>query len=136
MSTSDAPQSSRILVIDDEVRIHQDFQRVLTPPDEVDVNLSILESAFSGEIQVPSSPVRFEVNCALTGREGLEMLKTANGEKRPYGLAFVDLRLGAGWDGLSTIRALWQEDHNLQVELRLNWNLLFEISMVYPPTES
>jgi signal transduction histidine kinase len=115
VSTSELPQSQRILVIDDEERIHQDFQCVLKPRNMDDADLSNLESAFTGEARTTPSPMCFEVDCALTGLEGLEKMKAASSEGRPYALAFVDLRLGTGWDGLATIRALWREDQHLQV---------------------
>ena len=31
----------------------------------------------------------------------------------PYALAFVDVRMPPGWDGIETIDRLWQTDPNL-----------------------
>ncbi|MAD80979.1 MAG: hypothetical protein CMJ50_09085, partial [Planctomycetaceae bacterium] len=36
-------------------------------------------------------------------------------ENRPYALAFVDMRMPPGWDGLTTIEQLWKADPDLQV---------------------
>jgi PAS domain S-box-containing protein len=36
-------------------------------------------------------------------------------EGQPYALAFVDVRMPPGWDGVETIKQLWQVDPNLQV---------------------
>ena len=34
---------------------------------------------------------------------------------RPYAIAFVDMRMPPGWDGLETIERLWAEDPDVQV---------------------
>ena len=36
-------------------------------------------------------------------------------EGRPYAVAFVDMRMPPGWDGLETIEMLWEADPELQV---------------------
>lgn len=38
-------------------------------------------------------------------------------EGRPYALAFTDMRMPPGWDGLETIEKLWAVDPNLQIAL-------------------
>jgi signal transduction histidine kinase len=116
VSASEEVQSPRILVIDDEVKIHQDFQKVLNPPKPVDGELENLASAFVGQAPKPQSPqMGFEVDYVLTGREGLEKVRAASGAGRPYALVFVDLCLGSDWDGLKTIRELWQVDRRLHI---------------------
>ena len=34
---------------------------------------------------------------------------------RPYSVAFVDMRMPPGWDGIETIARLWQADPDLQI---------------------
>ena len=55
------------------------------------------------------------LDCASSGEEGLRLLRAATLEGRPYALAFVDMRMPAGWDGVRTIEELWREDSQLQV---------------------
>ena len=43
------------------------------------------------------------------------MAGTALREGRPYAMAFVDMRMPPGWDGLKTIEHLWAVDPNIQV---------------------
>ena len=43
------------------------------------------------------------------------MVKKSLSENKPYALAFVDMRMPPGWDGLETIKHLWAHDHHLQV---------------------
>lgn len=59
----------------------------------------------------------FELDSAFQGREALEKLEAALAENRPYAMAFIDMRMPPGWDGLETIERLWQVDPKLQVAL-------------------
>jgi len=49
------------------------------------------------------------------GEEALAMVTQAVHENRPYALAFVDMRMPPGWDGLETIERLWEVDPDLHV---------------------
>jgi hypothetical protein len=37
---------------------------------------------------------------AYQGQEGLELIEKSIEEERPYSLAFVDVRMPPGWDGV------------------------------------
>ncbi|HVZ44813.1 MAG TPA: ATP-binding protein [Ramlibacter sp.] len=105
-------QFSRILLIDDMPSIHEDFRKVLTP-NRGSASLDEAESVLFGSASSPRTPL--ELDCASSGEEGLRLLKAAALEGRPYALAFVDMRMPAGWDGVRTIEELWREDGELQV---------------------
>jgi hypothetical protein len=45
----------------------------------------------------------FEIDSALQGDEGLEMVRRARRNGRPYTIAFVDVRMPPGWSGIETI---------------------------------
>jgi DNA-binding NtrC family response regulator len=45
------------------------------------------------------------------------MVQQAVRESRPYGLAFVELHLAPGWDGLETISRIWRVDPDIQIVL-------------------
>ena len=61
------------------------------------------------------APVGFEVDSAFDGREGVAMVEAAVQAGRPYALAFVDMRMPPGWDGVETIERLWRIDPQVQV---------------------
>ncbi|XXF78968.1 ATP-binding protein [Myxococcaceae bacterium GXIMD 01537] len=107
--------SRRILVVDDHRSIHQDFQRLLSPPRE-GAALDALEAALFGE-QAPSQAPGFEVDSAYQGEEGIARVRSAVSEGRPYAVAFVDIRMPPGLDGVETTVRLWEEDPDLQVVL-------------------
>lgn len=107
-------KNRRILVIDDNPAIHDDFRKILTS-DGADEELNDAEAALFGEAPNIDLQLDIEIDSANQGQEGLEKVVSAVSENRPYAMAFVDMRMPPGWDGLTTIQHLWKEDANLQV---------------------
>src|SRR5580765_849235 len=103
-------QSYRVLVIDDNPAIHDDFRKILQPEDEAAIEAARARATLFGvQSQDQPKPV-FEVITATQGNEGLARLVEARNEGKPFALAFVDVRMPPGWDGVETIQHLWQED--------------------------
>jgi diguanylate cyclase len=107
----------RILVIDDNAQIHEDFRKILTASDNGDADLAAAERAVFGDAATTKSRPSFELDFALQGEEGLERVRIALAAGRPYAMAFVDMRMPPGWDGLETIGRLWDVDPDLQVAI-------------------
>jgi signal transduction histidine kinase len=76
-----------------------------------------MEAALFGGRVPPSKGHGFEVDSAFQGEEGIARVCSALREGRPYALAFVDVRMPPGLDGVETVERLWQEDPDLQVVL-------------------
>jgi PAS domain S-box-containing protein len=57
----------------------------------------------------------FELDCAYQGQQALQMVAKALANGRPYAVAFVDMRMPPGWDGIETIEQLWKVDPSLEV---------------------
>jgi diguanylate cyclase len=116
--SSSAPLANRrILVIDDNAAIHQDFRKVLGTQTEhsAQAALDVLEANLFGDSVVAAARPNFEVDSAHQGQEGVAMVHQALSEGRPYSMAFVDMRMPPGWDGLKTIERLWITDPDVQV---------------------
>jgi len=105
----------RILIIDDTPSIHHDFRKILDPDAEGEQDLAGTEEALFGTL--PPDRLTFELDSAYQGQEALELVKRARSEGRPYALAFTDMRMPPGWDGLETIEQLWKADPHLQIAL-------------------
>jgi diguanylate cyclase (GGDEF)-like protein len=103
----------RVLVIDDNADIHQDYQKILAGRDAG--QMSAAEAALFGERQPTLSRPTFDVDSAMQGRDGVELARAALAEGRPYSVAFVDMRMPPGWDGLETVEQLWKIDPDVQV---------------------
>lgn len=107
----------RILVIDDNPAIHDDFRKILIAESN-EQELQDAASAFFGDEEthlVATDKLDLELVSAYQGEEGYRKVKDANAAGRPYTLAFCDMRMPPGWDGLTTIENLWRADPNLQV---------------------
>jgi signal transduction histidine kinase len=114
MKNDKMADNRRILVIDDNESIHEDFRKILLPPKDSD-SLDRARVALFGE--TPSLPPQehYELEFAHQGREGFGLLHSAQREGHPYALAFVDMRMPPGWDGLETIEHLWYVAPDLEI---------------------
>jgi len=116
MSVSASPRR-RILIIDDNPSIHQDFRKILSAA-EGTTSLDSLETAIFGSPQARTGGAyAFEVDSASQGEEGVQFVQEAARDGRPYALAFVDIRMPPGIDGVETTSRLWKADEDLQVVL-------------------
>ena len=106
--------SHRVLIIDDNPRIHEDIAKILCPAIAPN-DLAADEAAIFGDVPVAATLSEFVLDSAYQGQEGLALVEKALAERRPYAMAFVDLRMPPGWDGIETIRHIWQRDPELQV---------------------
>lgn len=115
-----AENTRRILIIDDTASIHRDFDKVLAPPKATESERALEaldELLFSEEraLSNPSQTIDFEVKHAYQGQQGFEMVKEANAAGEPFAVAFVDMRMPPGWDGLKTIEEINSVDPNIQI---------------------
>lgn len=115
MSTTLEKKNRRILAIDDNVAIHQDFRKILCGHSQSGKELADAEAMLFGE--AGSAPVveNFEMDSAYQGEEGLDLVRKSVAEGRPYAMAFIDVRMPPGMDGIETTAKIWQEYPDLQV---------------------
>ncbi len=104
----------RIVIIDDNPSIHDDFRKILQPTDPGSASLDAKEALLFGESPSAETETGFEVDSAFQGHEGLEMIAAARREGRPYALAFVDIRMPPGMDGVEAIERIWPVDDEIQ----------------------
>ncbi len=109
------PINRRILVIDDNPDIHEDFRKILAPPARQEAAMVEAEATLFGSAGGIRREAGFAVDDAFQGEEGLRLVEQACDAGRPYAVAFVDMRMPPGWDGLETIARLWTADTALQI---------------------
>jgi len=103
----------RILVIDDNRGIHADFRKILSP--KSDGSYGDVSASLFGDTPEKSKFAGYEIDSAFQGKEGLEMMKQSVASGNPYSVAFVDVRMPPGWDGIETTARLWEVCPELQV---------------------
>ena len=113
-TNSENGQLPRILIIDDNPRIHRDFELVLCEESgnsELDSDERRIYGLTIGtNIKKPV----YALEHAHSGDEGIEIVKRGLAEKQYYHLAFVDIRM-PGLDGVETIARIWQIDPRIQI---------------------
>lgn len=103
----------RILVVDDNTAIHEDFRKTLLGVSSKASALADLEAElFSKPSAAKVGP--FRVDFASQGPEALALVEAALKANDPYALAFVDIRMPPGWDGVETIERIWKLCPDLQ----------------------
>jgi CheY-like chemotaxis protein len=117
----------RILIVDDLERIHDDYRLILGGEDErlvsgrqlLDEVSSLLND--TGEASKIAEQPRqleravFRLHSAYQGQEALELVRAAQAEGDPFRVAFVDMRMPPGWDGLFTIEKIREIDTEIQI---------------------
>ncbi|MGA2554979.1 MAG: response regulator, partial [Verrucomicrobiota bacterium] len=113
MKSTDLRPNHRILIVDDTTSIHDDFREILCPDNSDEAAANALETVLFEEDQPEG--MSFQLDSAYQGQQALEMVQKALADDRPYALAFVDVRMPPGWDGIETIARIWQADPELQI---------------------
>jgi diguanylate cyclase (GGDEF)-like protein/PAS domain S-box-containing protein len=107
------PRNLRILLVDDMPSIHEDFRKILAPP-VVTTDLDADETLLFGA-PTETASVCFEMDSAYQGVEALAKVRASQLAGLPYAMAFIDMRMPPGWDGVETVEHLWLEDPRLQI---------------------
>ena len=107
----------RILIVDDQKSIHDDFCMILGARDDevADGSLDEDEVFLFGEAPASSVSATYQLDSAYQGEEAVDCVRQAAAEQRPYAVAFVDVRMPPGIDGVETIERMWQIDARIQV---------------------
>lgn len=115
MSELSVPTNNRVLVVDDNQAIHEDFRKVLAADDSLGQDLEQAETELFGETQPRMVNSQYDLDFASQGQEALEKVQKSIEQNQPYAMAFVDVRMPPGWDGVETTTHLWEADPDLQI---------------------
>jgi PAS domain S-box-containing protein len=110
--------SPRLLVVDDEQTILDEFQEILCPnidPDAPEYKLDKLGAELFAET-CPSSPVTsFDLVRCQQGDEAVEKVRAAAEEDKPFAVVFLDVRMPPGPDGVWTAEHIRELDPDIQI---------------------
>ena len=108
--------NTRVLIVDDQDEIHVDFQEMLgrgnrkTASDDL-ADVFLTEDTKSSDAYLPA----FELTHASSGDEAYQIVKTATESNDPFAVAYVDIRMPPGMDGIETIRQIREFEKNLEI---------------------
>jgi CheY-like chemotaxis protein len=124
-------KNRRVLVIDDNKAIHEDFRKILSSNEPTLAALDVAESALFGSPVNEESQPQFEIESAYQGPEGVTRVQEALVAQRPYAMAFVDMRMPPGWDGIRTAQEILGVDPEIQIIIctaysAYSWNEISE----------
>ena len=108
--------TNKILIVDDNAQIHADFCKILLQ-DSTQANAGEIEPLLLGENSASSAEpcLRLSLSHAYQAEEAIGMVESSMAENQPFDIAFVDMRMPPGWDGLKTVKELWKVDPQLQI---------------------
>lgn len=110
-------RNTRVLVVDDQESIYIDFQDMLgvkTKKRKAD-DLSDAFLSAGGDDKRTGDAVSYELSYASSGDEAYRMIKAAKDSNRPYAVAYVDIRMPPGMDGIETIRRVRKFEKDLEI---------------------
>ncbi|MCC6578803.1 MAG: hypothetical protein IT440_00040, partial [Phycisphaeraceae bacterium] len=109
----------RILIVDDQPAIHEDFRRILSSRNPAQAQaLKAAAADFLGQNRPePAAPPTYRLDFAQQGLDGIGIVREAMNEDQPIQVAFVDVRMPPGLDGLETATRMMNLDPRLQIVL-------------------
>jgi len=107
-------RNRHILIVDDNLSIHEDFRKIFVGFMPDSSKLDHAAAALFGT-ETEEKKVTYQLDFASQGQEGLEMVRNAIAHQRPYAMAFLDVQMPPGWDGVQTMSEIWKIAPDLQI---------------------
>ncbi|MEM9461746.1 MAG: response regulator [Myxococcota bacterium] len=111
-------QTYRVLIVDDNPAIHEDFRRVF---DDADLRRRALDeltfSVLGSEPAATATGPAFVLDFARQGQRALAMVTAARESNDPYALVFMDIQMPPGWNGVDSTRRIIASDPDVHVVL-------------------
>jgi len=114
-------RNNRILIVDDQEEIHEDFEEMLNPASKYSVP-DDLASAFGSEVDDGAFLPEFELIHARSGQEAYEIAKKSIDDGNPIAVIYMDVRMPPGWDGIEATRRIREIDKDVEVVIMTAYN--------------
>ena len=109
--------NTRILIVDDQREIHDDFVEMLRPVFAEPAADDDLAAAFVPAERQEAEPFlpKFELLHASTGEQACDIIQRGREWNLPIAVAYVDIRMPPGIDGIKTIRRMRRLDREVEI---------------------
>ncbi|MBL7215255.1 MAG: hybrid sensor histidine kinase/response regulator [Phycisphaerae bacterium] len=128
----------RILLVDDEPKILEELKKVLAPNEIVGQKLKELEGRLFGQsVQTGTAKRTYQIHCCHQGDEAIEAVQQALDNEQPFAVAFLDVRMPPGPDGVWTAEHIRKIDPNVQIVMMTGYSDfdISEIARRVPPED-
>ena len=105
-------QNTRVLIVDDREEIHADFREMLKPG-FMKSSTDALAPAFLPRDEDEPRPA-FDLRFATSGEEALEIVESQKRRDCPFAVAYVDIGMPPGIDGIETLRRIRAVDREVE----------------------
>ena len=106
----------RVLIVDDEDGIHSDFEDMLNPNGTQTLTDQLAEVLLDEDLQNRNAFLPpFELLHATSGEEAYDIVRTGKESNRPIAVAYVDVRMPPGIDGVEAIRRIRQIEKDIEL---------------------
>lgn len=113
----------RVLIVDDNPAIHEDFSHSLSDGrarsralDELTLSVLGVPPSSTPSVSAGLDPT-FELDFAMQGKEALARVTAAHKAEAPYALVFMDIQMPPGWDGMESTERITAVDPDVHVVL-------------------
>jgi PAS domain S-box-containing protein len=139
MSTSQI-NKKRILAVDDEPQILELLRKTLTMDQEIseaDDEYNELANNLFGDGAPKNEAMQFEITLCHQGAEAVKAVHEAMRENNPYAVAFVDVRMPPGPDGVWAAQRIREIDPHIEIVIATGYadKPPHEISCWVPPAD-
>lgn len=111
--------NTRVLIVDDNPSIRDDYRRILCPSTSGLEDLEQIEAVLFDEMRDHQSKLRpnFQTSFASQGEQAEDLARAAIEQGVPFAVAIVDVRMPPGIDGVETVKRLWRVQSDMQIIL-------------------
>ena len=106
----------RVLIVDDEAGIHSDFKDMLNPKRRQRLTAKLRATLLD---KVPENNTsflpNFELLHATSGEEAYDIIGAGKAANRPIAVAYIDVRMPPGIDGIEAIRRIRQIEKDIEL---------------------
>ena len=113
--TRQRPANARVLIVDDQKDIHDDFAEMLLP--RAAAAADELAASFLSREGPDHHLPDFELLHAMRGEEACELVEREARSGRPIAVAYIDIRMPPGIDGVATVRRIRRIDRAVEIVL-------------------
>jgi len=108
----------RIIVIDDDLDVWEAYKAILAPQQlegKFAAQKKMEELVADAGLTALSDRENFDVSFASQGQEGLQLVEESLQGNKPFAIAFIDVRMPPGWDGMETAVEIRAIDPDIEI---------------------